>query len=102
MNTILKSLDSLCRPRLLIRAARYGMLEYNRCAHLKRHLGYGPLPRSGPALLRLIEIETGVNDQRRSRTASYSASYHVDLLIAMMGEAQILRSSSNLTLKAQP
>jgi hypothetical protein len=93
MNTILKSLDSLCRPRLLIRAARYGLQEYRRCAHLKRHLGYGPLPRSGPALMRLIEIETEVNTQRQTKNAGYSASYHVDLLIAMMGEAQILRAA---------
>ncbi len=93
MTDILKSLDSLCRPRLLIRAARYGLQEYRRCAHLKRHLGYGHLPRSGPALMRLIEIESEVNNQRQNENASYSASYHVDLLIAMMGEAQFLRAS---------
>ncbi len=94
MNTILKSLDDLCRPRLLIRAARFGMQEYRRGAHLKRHLGYGPLPQSGVALRRLIEIESEVNDQRQNDNASYSASYHVELLIAMMGEAQILRAST--------
>ncbi|VAV90115.1 FIG01023066: hypothetical protein [hydrothermal vent metagenome] len=98
MTDILKSLDGLCRPRLLIRAARYGLQEYRRCAHLKRHLGYGHLPRSGPALMRLIEIESEVNTQRKNENASYSASYHVDLLIAMMGEAQLLRAS----LSAQP
>jgi hypothetical protein len=98
MNTILKSLDSLCRPRLLIRAARYGLQEYRREAHLKRHLGYGPLPRSGTALQRLIEIEVDVNTQRRNKMAGYSASHHVDLLIAMMGEAQILRAA----LQTQP
>lgn len=93
MTDILKSLDGLCRPRLLIRAARYGLQEYRRCAHLKRHLGYGSLPQSGAALRRLIEIESEVNTQRQNENANYSASYHVDLLIAMMGEAQLLRAS---------
>ncbi len=55
MTDILKKLDSLKRPRLLIRAARIGMAEYRRDVHLRRHLGQGPLPRSGAALARLVE-----------------------------------------------
>ncbi|SLN12561.1 hypothetical protein PEL8287_00409 [Roseovarius litorisediminis] len=91
MNDILTMLDSLRRPRLLIRAARFGAAEYRRDSHLRRHLGYGRLPRSGPALLRLIEIESELNNQRVESDASYSVSHHVDVLIAMMGEARILR-----------
>ncbi len=93
MNDLLMKLDNLKRPRLLIRAARIGMDEYRRDVHLRRHLGQGPLPRSGAALERLVEIESGLNEQRRERNAGYSSIKHVDLLIAMMGEARILRAT---------
>ncbi len=93
MHTILTTLDKMKRPRLLIRAARIGTADYRRDVHLKRHLGGGPLPRSEPALEQLVEIETEVNDLRLSRNAGYSAVKHVDLLIAMMGEARILRTT---------
>lgn len=93
MQDLLAKLDNLKRPRLLIRAARIGMDEYRRDVHLKRHLGHGPLPRSGAALARLVEIESSLNQQRRERNAGYSSVKHVDLLIAMMGEARILRTS---------
>ncbi len=93
MNDILSKLDHLKRPRLLIRAARLGMAEYRRDVHLRRHLGQGPLPRSGVALARLVEIESGLNDQRRDCDAGYSPVRHVDLLIAMMAEARIVRAT---------
>ena len=94
MNELLLKLDNLKRPRLLIRAARIGMADYRRDVHLRRHLGHGPLPRSGGALARLVEIESELDDQRRARNAGYSSVKHVDLLIAMMGEARILRASN--------
>lgn len=94
MKDLLMKLDSMKRPRLLIRAARIGMAEYRRDVHLKRHLGHGPLPHGGAALARLVEIESELDDQRRARNAGYSSVRHVDLLIAMMGEARILRASN--------
>lgn len=93
MKDMLSLLTSLRRPRLLIRAARAGVPEYQRDQHLKRHLGYGPLPRSGAALMRLIEMESELNRLRRSSDAAYSLVKHVDILIAMMGEARLLRAS---------
>ena len=93
MPEILKALDSLRRPRLLIRAARIGAAEYRRDAHLRRHLGYGTLPRSAAALARLAEMEDTLNQQRHSDRTRYSAAKHVEILIAMMGEAQILRTA---------
>ncbi len=93
MDDLLTKLDSMKRPRLLIRAARIGMAEYRRDVDLKRHLGYGPLPRSNTALARLVELESGMNEQRRAKNASYSSVKHVDVLIAMMGEARIMRAS---------
>ena len=93
MKDILGLLQDIRRPRLLIRAARLGAEEYRRDRHLQRLLGYGSLPRSAVALLRLIEIEREMNDQRREADAGYSLSRHLDVLIAMVGEANILKAT---------
>ncbi|MCB1311527.1 MAG: hypothetical protein KDK29_06385 [Sedimentitalea sp.] len=92
MQDILSMLNTLRRPRLLIRAARIGAQEYRRERHLQRLLGYGALPRPAAALLRLMEIEREMNEQRSGDEAGYSLTRHLDILIAMMGEAQLLRA----------
>ncbi len=92
MQDLLGMLSTLRRPRLLIRAARIGARDYNREAHLHRLLGYGALPRPASALMRLIEEERDLDAQRRADAAGYSLVRHLDVLIAMMGEAQLLRA----------
>ena len=93
MQDILSMLHALRRPSLLMRAARIGAEDYSRATHLPRLLGYGVLPRQGSALMRLMELEAGLNAQRVSADTSYSLVKHVDVLIAMVGEARILRAS---------
>ncbi|MCZ0811040.1 MAG: DUF6477 family protein [Pseudomonadota bacterium] len=93
MKDILSAMADLRRPRLLISAARFGLPEYRRSTHLPRHLGYGPLPRSGPALIDLMALEAAIERTRKERDAAYRVTLHVDLLIAMMGEARLLRAS---------
>ena len=45
-----------------------------------------------------MEIEVAMNQMRSDADASYSLVQHVDVLIAMMGEARILRATqSHLT-----
>lgn len=87
-------LSQLRRPRLLIQAARAGSEEYRRDAHLYRLLGHGRLPGSGEALIRLMEMEADLDQQRRTGAGSYSLVAHVDVLIAMMGEARLLRAAA--------
>lgn len=93
MQDVLSMLQALRRPPLLMRAARIGADEYRRSAHLPRILGYGVLPRHGAALMKLMELEAKLNDQRVSGDTSYSLVKHVDVLIAMVGEARVLRAS---------
>ncbi|WP_406644695.1 DUF6477 family protein [Aliisedimentitalea scapharcae] len=97
MQDILSMLSSLRRPRLLIRAARIGARDYCRNRHLQRLLGYGAIPRPAAALMRLVELEREMDDARRAEEAGYSLTRHLDLLIAMMGEAQVLKAT-----RAQP
>ena len=93
MQDIHSLLAAMHRPRLLMRAARIGAQDYRRAGHLPRLLGYGTLPRHGPALMRLIDIEGELERQRASNEASYSLISHVDVLIAILGEARALRDA---------
>lgn len=92
MQDVLSMMNRLTRPKLLIRAARLGAEDYRRETHLPRVLGYGQMPRTADALVQLMQQETVLNDQRKARDAHYSLPCHLDLLIAMIGEARILRS----------
>lgn len=85
-------LNALHRPRLLIQAARAGCPDYRRDPHLYRLLGHRILPKSGEALLLLMELEAEQNQLRLDDSNAYSLIAHIDLLIAMMGEAQLLRA----------
>jgi hypothetical protein len=91
MQDIHSLLATLHRPRLLMRAARIGAQDYRRAGHLPRLLGYGVLPRHGEALMRLIDLESELERQRTQADPLYSALGHVDLLIAVVGEARALR-----------
>lgn len=94
MQDILSMLNALQRPRLMMRAARIGAENYRRANHLPRLLGYGVLPRHGAALMKLMEIEATLEEQRKTSDAGYSLIRHVDVLIAMVAEARVLRASS--------
>mgnify|MGYP000706734595 FL=1 len=93
MQDILSILQTLHRPQLLMRAARIGAVEYRRSAHLPRLLGYGRTPKTAAALLKLIEYEDELNIQRKSGESAYNLVRHLDVLIAIVGEARISRAS---------
>lgn len=93
MQDVLTILQNLHRPRLLMRAARIGSMEYRRTAHLPRLLGYGAIPKHTAALLKLMEIEDDLNGQRKEGDSAYNLPRHIDVLIAIVGEARMLRAS---------
>ena len=93
MQDLMTMITTLRRPRLLTRAAKLGVQDYNRDRHLQRILGYGSLPGTGAALMRLMDLEREVNAQRKEEDAAYSLVRHLDLLIALLGEAQLYQAS---------
>ncbi|MBO9412666.1 MULTISPECIES: DUF6477 family protein [unclassified Ruegeria] len=93
MQDLMTMITALRRPRLLARAAKHGAQDYDRDRHLQRLLGYGALPGSGAALMQLMEMEKDVNAQRLAEDAAYSLVRHLDLLIALLGEAQLYKAS---------
>lgn len=84
---------TLKRPSLLARAAQFGVDEYRREVHLRRLLQAEPLPRSADALMRLLDMEQQIDQARRNREGYYAPAHHVEILIAIAGEARLLRAT---------
>lgn len=84
----------LRRPRLLARAAREGAKMYRR----ERDLA-GALPgmtgprRGGDIVSRLLGIEAQIDRDRRDGAAGYSPQRHVQILSALVAEANALAAA---------
>ena len=90
MNDPTGILAKLKRPRMLVRAARFGQDEYQRERDLARLLKCVVLPDPERSVDDLLEQEQQMEATRKAGDAGYSIACHVDLLIALMGEAQLL------------
>ena len=94
MEDVLTRVLRLNRPTLLVRTARHGIEHYNRVIHLRRLLKTEVLPSPAQALNKLMEHEDMVNDMRLAKRAEYSVARHIELIIAVMCEARILKASN--------
>ena len=43
--------------------------------------------------MKLMELEAELNTQRKSKESAYSLMRHIDVMIAIVGEAHILRAA---------
>ncbi len=93
MEDVLTTLSRLNRPKLLVRTARHGIEDYNRMAHLRRLLKSEHVPGPGQAILALLELEAMTDQMRLDKRAEYSVARHVELIVALMCEARILKAS---------
>lgn len=89
MHSPMTRLAALSRPRLLVRAARFGITELNRERTLRRILRGERVPAPGQAFEQLYAREAEMNDLRRVGEAGYSPARHIELLAALIHEAQI-------------
>ena len=87
-------LMTLKRPRLLVRAVRFGSDDYRRNVHLRRLLHCESPPRPAEALMQLFDLEAEANHWRETKSGNYSIARHVEILIALSGEAQLLQATS--------
>ena len=92
MSQMNSALAALRRPRLLIRAARHGMLDYNRSKALRRLVRADAIPSPQSAFVKLLSIEADLEALRAAGDAAYNVARHVDVLIALMSEAQLLET----------
>lgn len=92
MLDLLGLIATLNRPRLLVSAARFGVDDYQREAHLPRLLGRAAPARSGEAIMGLLDVEMRLDGLRLQGMADYSPARHVGVLTALLGEARLLRA----------
>ena len=88
MTELATVLDALRRPKILIRAARAGVVDYRRERDLKRLLkapkGFAPLQ----AISTLLAEENRLEANRTSGEATYNLQRHVAVLTAILAEAR--------------
>jgi Family of unknown function (DUF6477) len=82
-------LASLRRPRLLMRAARFGLGEYRRDRDLRRYVAGVASPED--TVSSLMTVEAKLEATRIAGDAAYSVARHIEVLIALLAEAQLLR-----------
>ena len=87
-------ISALKRPPLLARAARFGVDDYRRHQHLRKILKCGNLPRHGKAIIQLLDLEAELESWRRAQAATYRPARHVEVLIALLGEAHLMRTTT--------
>lgn len=90
MQDIHSMIRALKRPKLLVQAARFGVDDYNRDQHLRRIFKTDLLPRPAAAAVKLLDLESEMNDQRRIRSANYSPARHLQVMIALLAEAKTM------------
>lgn len=84
------SLSALRRPRLLMRAARLGVSDYRRERDLCRLMKTTQPPSPERAVTSLLDQENQIETTRKNGDATYSPVRHVEVLIALLAEAQLL------------
>lgn len=89
-------LNTLKRPRLLVRAVRFGADDYRRDVHLKRLLHCEQLPRPADAVMQLLDLEAEANALREAKSGNYTIARHIEILIALSGEAQLMQDTRPL------
>jgi hypothetical protein len=90
MTDLATILAALRRPKILVRAARAGVVDYRRERDLRRilHLGRAAAPRH--AIDSLLAEENRLEETRAAGEATYSIQRHVAVLTAILAEARLL------------
>ena len=89
MTDIHSHMSALRRPRILVRAAKFGLSDYVRDRDLKRMFAPDAPPRPGQAVQPLIDREAEIEAGRQAGGAAYSAARHVEVLTALIAETRL-------------
>ena len=93
MTDLATILAALRRPKILIRAARAGVVDYRRERDLKRLLRQRAAP-SAQALTTLLDEEHRLETNRTTGEATYNLQRHVAVLTAILAEARLLPAAT--------
>lgn len=89
MTDLCQILENVRRPRLLMQAARLGLAEYRRDRDLRRLIQRAASPEE--TVPSLLSVEQKLEATRLAGDAAYSISRHIEVLIALLAEARLLR-----------
>ncbi|MCB1394700.1 MAG: hypothetical protein H6898_10155 [Rhodobacter sp.] len=100
--TVLHELTAIRRPRLLLRTARHGTLDYNRATDLRRILRLPATPAPGPATVRALIALEAQQEELRTRPPHevgnpWRAARHVEVLIALIAESRLMAEACTPT-----
>lgn len=84
-------LKAIRRPKILIRAARAGVVDYRRERDLKKLLRSAAAPQQ--AIDSLLAEENRLESTRTSGGATYNIQRHVAVLTAIIAEARLMPES---------
>jgi hypothetical protein len=93
MRDIRTALENMRRPRLLMNAARSGLVNYQRDRDLRRLIGTEPRTPMDVTLPKLLTEEMRLETSRLAGDAAYPVGRHVDVMIALLAEASLLPRS---------
>ena len=93
MTEITATLSNMKRPGLLIRAARIALENFRRDTMLGRILGEESDLTPSNCLGLLMELENGMNEQRKTGDAAYSIARHISVLTALLHEVNLSQSA---------
>lgn len=97
MLNIIDILQTLKRPKILVRAARLGLEEYNRDRELRRITKTTRNACPQAVFDRLLAHENYLEDARCNGDASYSIQRHIQVLTAVLAEAKLIIKRSQKT-----
>jgi Family of unknown function (DUF6477) len=90
MTDLATILAALRRPKILVRAARAGVVDYRRERDLKRILRLPRAAAARHAIDHLLAEERRLEEVRAAGEATYSIQRHVAVLTAILAEARLV------------
>ena len=94
MTDLATVLNALRRPKILIRAARAGVVDYRRDRDLKRLLRLTRTAAPQQAIGSLLLEESRLEATRAAGEATYSIQRHVAVLTAILAEARLMPAAA--------
>ena len=89
MNDLASVLNALRRPKILIRAARAGVVDYRRERDLRRLFRQARAAVGAQTMGTLLDEESRLESTRTAGEATYSIQRHVAVLTAILAEARL-------------
>ncbi len=90
MSDFAQMLQALRRPKILIRAARAGVVDYRRERDLKKLLRQQAASASARTIDSLLAEENRLEATRTSGEGTYNLQRHVAVLTAIIAEARMV------------